>query len=125
MKPVKVAEPTGLGAVATDYLGRIWVRTADGTLPWYWMGRGRDWAALVDPEILSEGHDPERWALVEGIRAKSDAHDCARFAYAGGDAHDCDRCDASGFLILDRVARATGELIDVECPRCRGTGTVR
>ena len=41
------------------------------------------------------------------------------------DAHDCDRCGASGFLILDRVARATGELIDVECPRCRGTGTVR
>ena len=40
-------------------------------------------------------------------------------------AHACGRCEGAGFLILDRVARATGELIDVECPRCRGTGTVR
>ena len=109
---VKVAEPTGLGAVVTDYLGRIWVRTADDTLPWYWINEHRNWISLRDPEILSEGHDPERWALVEGIRVKSDAHDCAR-------------CGGAGFLVLDRPARVTGELIDVECPRCRGTGTVR
>ena len=41
------------------------------------------------------------------------------------DLHTCGRCEGAGFLILDRVARVTGELIDVECPRCRGTGTVR
>ena len=41
------------------------------------------------------------------------------------DLHVCGRCEGAGFLILDRPARATGELIDVECPRCRGTGTVR
>ena len=117
MKPVTVAEPTGLGAVVTDDIGRIWVRTADDTKPWYWAGLFLDWQRLTEPEILSEGHDPDCHILAQ--------RQVAAIQFPATDAHDCDRCGGAGFLILDRVARATGELIDVECPRCRGTGTVR
>lgn len=55
------AEPMGLGAVAKDAHGYIWLRQdygiTPGALPWWSKSlRGqREWSEIESPEVLSEG----------------------------------------------------------------------
>lgn len=56
-QPVKPEEPQGLGAVAEDTVGRIWV-AADTTTPglrWHGEDGWRSWDELNVVKVLSEG----------------------------------------------------------------------
>ena len=47
-------EPTGLGAVVRNSLGRMFVRTSAG---WFCLGEWYGWREITAPEILSHGYE--------------------------------------------------------------------
>lgn len=61
IRPLKPAEPTGLGAVVEDVHGGRWVRCArNGSAPWLHASittRLRAWSAFDAVRVLSEGVD--------------------------------------------------------------------